>query len=906
MDFVTKLPKTATGQDTIWVIIDRLTKSAHFLLMREDDTLEKLTRWYLKEVVLRHGVPVLIIFDRDEKFTSHFWKSLNKALSTLLDMSTAYHPQTDGQSKRTIQTLEDMLRACVLDFGKGCDRHLPLVEFSYNNSYHASIKAPPLEALYGRKCRSPICWAEVGDSQLTCPKIIQQMTEKIVQIKRHISKVGTVAYLLELPEQLSRVHSTFYVSNLKKCTSDEPLAIPLDEIQIDDKLHFIEEPVEIMDHEVKRLKQSCIPIVKQSDDEQNVSDNPRTSDDEEETQEDEFVHTPKNYVPTDDENVDDEEYERIDKEMYDDVNVELKDAEPVDEGKGDQVNDDAQATVIAALASQKNEVPLQSSSISFDYATKFLNFDGHQTPATTIPPPISPFIPLPQQSTPVPTLTTTKATISTTFSPDSSTLLLSIKYLLTNVDHNSAIHAAIKFEVPTVVKEYLGTSLDDTLHKVIQRHIAELIKEHSVPADVVDLLQQQQKPQKSAADITRSRWSMLQNSKSLTLFETMMASKTFNKHPKYKALYHALMKSILVDEDAIDKGVADIQKKRKPNDADRDEDPPARPDQGLKKRKTCKETKPSKKSKSTGTSKGTTKSQPKSTGKSAQAEDTVPPTLDPEWNKCKIVDNKPTQKWLSDLAKVEKPSKTFDDLMSTLIDFSAFAMNRLLISDLTQDVLVGPAYKLLKGDRYLFDLSKPLPLVQSRSRQIISVDYFFNKDLAYLQGGSTDRTYTTSLTKMKAAKYDIFDQQLYKFMEDDFPRIYLNNIEDMLLLVFQNRLFNLKGEDIVHLAAILRMFTRRIVIQKRVEDLQLGLYKFSDGTLISVRDKLKDMLNNLKMGYTSVMSRRRWSNLEKKRSRIMVKDIDRQLLERRLMRSLEKFVGGREYGEDLRLLQRTI
>ncbi|GJZ03863.1 reverse transcriptase domain-containing protein [Tanacetum coccineum] len=124
MDFVTKLPRIAVGQDTIWVIVDRLTKSAHFLPMREDDTLEKLTRQYLKEVVSKHGVPVLIISDRNGKFTSHFWKSLHKAL-------------------------EDMLRACVLDFGKGWDKHLPLVEFSYNNSYHTSIKAAPFERCMG-------------------------------------------------------------------------------------------------------------------------------------------------------------------------------------------------------------------------------------------------------------------------------------------------------------------------------------------------------------------------------------------------------------------------------------------------------------------------------------------------------------------------------------------------------------------------------------------------------------------------------------------------------------------------------------------------------------------------------------------------------------------------------------
>ncbi|GKC68483.1 putative reverse transcriptase domain-containing protein, partial [Tanacetum coccineum] len=290
MDFVTKLPKTTSGQDTIWVIVYRLTKSAHFLPMKETDSMEKLTRQYLKEVVSRHGVPVFrsVISDRDSKFTSHFWNSLNQALGTQLDMSMAYHPQTNGHSERTIQTLEDMLRACVIDFGKGWDRHLPLVKFSYNNSYHTSIKDAPFEALYGRKCRSPICWAEAGDAQLTGPEIFMKQLRKsfisrsgfkLHEIDRRampiggvshwnlrpfkiLAKVGTLAYQLELPEQLSRVHSTFHVSNLKKCFLDKPLAIPLDEIQIDDKLNFIEEPVEIMDREVKRLKQRCIPIVK--------------------------------------------------------------------------------------------------------------------------------------------------------------------------------------------------------------------------------------------------------------------------------------------------------------------------------------------------------------------------------------------------------------------------------------------------------------------------------------------------------------------------------------------------------------------------------------------------------------------------------------------------------------------
>ncbi|GJY52986.1 putative reverse transcriptase domain-containing protein [Tanacetum coccineum] len=176
--FITKLPKSSQCYDTIWVIVDRLTKSTIFVPIREIDPMEKLARMYLKEVVTRHGIHVSIIFYRDPRFASNFWRSLQKALGTNLDMSTAYHPQTDGQSERTIQTLKDMLHACVIDFGKGWVNHFPLVKFSYNNSYHASIKAAPFEELYSRKCRSPVCWAKVGEVQLTGPEIVQETTEK--------------------------------------------------------------------------------------------------------------------------------------------------------------------------------------------------------------------------------------------------------------------------------------------------------------------------------------------------------------------------------------------------------------------------------------------------------------------------------------------------------------------------------------------------------------------------------------------------------------------------------------------------------------------------------------------------------------------------------------------------------
>ncbi|KAI3826809.1 hypothetical protein L1987_00865 [Smallanthus sonchifolius] len=282
MDFITKLPRTSNGYDSIWVIIDRLTKSAHFLPIREDYQVEKLARIYINEIVSRHGIPLNIISDRDARFTSRFWQSLQKALGTRLDLSTAYHPQTDGQTERTIQTLEDMLRACVIDFGGNWDSHLTLIEFSYNNSYHTSINMAPFEALYGRKCRSPICWNEIGEAQITGPELIQETSDKILQIRDNIRvarsrqksyadkrrkplefQVGDLVLLKVSPwKALNNVHPTFHVSNLKKCLADENLHIPLDDVRIDETMHFVEKPVEIMDREIKQLKRSRIPIVK--------------------------------------------------------------------------------------------------------------------------------------------------------------------------------------------------------------------------------------------------------------------------------------------------------------------------------------------------------------------------------------------------------------------------------------------------------------------------------------------------------------------------------------------------------------------------------------------------------------------------------------------------------------------
>nr|GEW48445.1 putative reverse transcriptase domain-containing protein [Tanacetum cinerariifolium] len=280
MDIVTGLSRTPSGYDLIWVIVDRLTKSAHFFPKKKTDSIEKCPELYLKEIVFRHGVPVLVISNRDK---------------------------TDGQSERTIQTLEYMLRVCVIDFGSSWDKNLSLVEFSYNNSYHASIKADSFEipVLYGQKRRSPVCWSDVGESQLTGPELVRETMEKIVQInnrlltarsrqksyanlkrrlmefevgdkvmlkvspwrgvirfEKHgklsprfirpfkvIERIGPVAYKLGLSEKLCEIHDTFHVSNLKRFFVNDDVVIPLDEFQLDDKLHFLKEPVEIMDRE---------------------------------------------------------------------------------------------------------------------------------------------------------------------------------------------------------------------------------------------------------------------------------------------------------------------------------------------------------------------------------------------------------------------------------------------------------------------------------------------------------------------------------------------------------------------------------------------------------------------------------------------------------------------------------
>ena len=318
MDFVTHFPRAPRGHDAVWVIVDWLTKSAHFLAVRMTFTFERFCRLYIRELVRLHGVPVSLVSDRDPRFTAHFWKSFQKAMGTRLTMSTTFNPQIDGQIERTIQVLEDMLRACVLDHKGSWEEYLPLVEFAYNNSYQASIQMAPYEALYGRSCRSLICWTEVGESPITGPGLIRDTSEKVSFIRQHLltaqgrqksyadvgrrplefevgdhvflkvmpkrglvrfdkrgklsskfiepfeilEKVGTIAYRLALPANMSGVHKVLHVSMLRRYTPDSAHVMDWGEIEIDTDGTFEEGPVCIMDSRDQVLRRKAVRLVR--------------------------------------------------------------------------------------------------------------------------------------------------------------------------------------------------------------------------------------------------------------------------------------------------------------------------------------------------------------------------------------------------------------------------------------------------------------------------------------------------------------------------------------------------------------------------------------------------------------------------------------------------------------------
>ncbi|KAL4038317.1 hypothetical protein IC575_001931 [Cucumis melo] len=318
MDFITGLPRTLRGFTVIWVVVDRLTKSAHFVPGKSTYTASKWAQLYMLEIVRLHGVPVSIVSDRDARFTSKFWKGLQTAMGTRLDFSTAFHPQTDGQTERLNQVLEDMLRACALEFLGSWDSHLHLMEFAYNNSYQATIGMAPFEALYEKCCRSPVCLGEVGEQRLMGPELVQSTNEAIQKIRSRmhtaqsrqksyadvrrkdlefevgdkvflkvapmrgvvrferrgklspcfvgpfeiLERIGPVAYRLALPTSLSTVHDVFHISMLRKYVPDPSHVVDYEPLEIDENLSYTEQPVEVLAREVKTLRNKEIPLVK--------------------------------------------------------------------------------------------------------------------------------------------------------------------------------------------------------------------------------------------------------------------------------------------------------------------------------------------------------------------------------------------------------------------------------------------------------------------------------------------------------------------------------------------------------------------------------------------------------------------------------------------------------------------
>ncbi|KAL0546686.1 hypothetical protein IC582_016598 [Cucumis melo] len=318
MDFITGLPRTLRGFTVIWVVVDRLTKSTHFVPGKSTYTASKWAQLYMSEIVRLHGVPVSIVSDRDARFTSKLWKGLQTAMGMRLDFSTAFHPQTDGQTERLNQVLEDMLRACALEFPGSWDSHLHLMEFAYNNSYQDTIGMAPFEALYGKCCRSPVCWGEVGEQRLMGPELVQSTNEAIQKIRSRmhtaqsrqksyadvrrkdlefevgdkvflkvapmrgvlrferrgklsprfvgsfeiLERIGPVAYRLALPPSLSTVHDVFHVSMLRKYVPDPSHVVDYEPLEIDENLSYTEQPVEVLAREVKTLRNKEIPLVK--------------------------------------------------------------------------------------------------------------------------------------------------------------------------------------------------------------------------------------------------------------------------------------------------------------------------------------------------------------------------------------------------------------------------------------------------------------------------------------------------------------------------------------------------------------------------------------------------------------------------------------------------------------------
>ncbi|GJY80165.1 hypothetical protein Tco_0492916 [Tanacetum coccineum] len=644
----------------------------------------------------------------------------------------------------------------------------------------------------------------------------------------------------------------------------------------------------------------CLPLMPKdhvwSDSEQEANENESGLDSESDQQEneeevkdddeeeDEFVKTPSNYTPTDDE---------------DETNVESKIDYNVNGDKEKEIpHTDAKIVSLMDVHVHHEEPSGQIPTLLTVPVTVITESSHVYT--TTIPQSSPTFTPPPTLSTPTPP-PTTKAT-----NPPSTLLDFASVFQFNN--RVSALEKEVselrkydllKTQVTALVDEHLesriGANRDEFIKYLLAFITARIIEQVKIlPEEVSNF-----SPLSSyevAASLTKFKLKKI-------LIDKMYKSESYLAAPRHRECYDGLVKSYELDKTLFSTYDKVYSLKRSQKDKDKDEDPSVGSDRGMKKRKTTKDAEPTKgrktiESKSV-SSKGT-KSQPTSFGKSVQTEE-------PEFE---IADTDMPQDQEGNMGNDDEEPKRKEKL----------------------------DWENPEGDDYLFDLTKPLPLVKIGNRQKVPVDYFFNNDLKYLQRGISTMTYTTYLTNTKAAQYDLpgiedmvqniwmtqvkvmkkngygylteikvrrANNVLYTFKEGDFPQLYINDIEDMLILVVPNRLTNLSGDDVADFAIVLRMFTRSLVIQKRVKDLHLGvkrrnrlmrsdeLYKFSDRTLTGLRTSLDDITKNIRMEY---LPKRRWSTLEKKRANIMIKAIDKQLKERRMMRSLKKFVGGRHYG----------
>ncbi|GJW88625.1 hypothetical protein Tco_0163965 [Tanacetum coccineum] len=681
-----------------------------------------------------------------------------------------------------------------------------------------------------------------------------------------------------------------------------------------------------------------------------------------------------------------------------DEDVEMKDVEVEESDKGEEkvtnaAKEEAEMTSEAKDDTKKSELPPSSSSLSVSsgFGDQFLKLSSDSSLVSTV-----------KDSTNTDVIAKLEKDVSE----------------LKTVDHSSEALDALQSNVPTVVD-----------------------RSEKSPLDILKIKREQAESQKNTQFTIKStdKAAIEEYDLKIDLYQSMHANKSFNRNPTNHRLYHALVEALIEDENEMDKGVADTVKdhKRKhdDNEDDDNEDPPAGLNQGKKTK--MRRTKESESSKKPSTTKDTTKGKTPTKGSKTACDDNPPqdtskpktrntlnpqwlkqpprpPTPDPEWNKRQVVLDQPAQPWFNQMVSASKDPLTLNDLMATPIDFSNIELEYNF-----QECFNALTYKLdwnnPEGDRYPFDLSKPLPLQGPPGHRTVAADYFFNNDLEYLKTSDPEVTYTTSITKTKAARYEIkgiedmvpilwstikhaydkdasmgikhwgkrrklwygsqvskfskqyvystkailgvksvsvkklhgyghleeilvkiFKQQLYKFKEGDFVDLHLNDIEDMFLLAVQHKLFHLDGSDIVDFIVPLHMFTRNLILKRRVEDLQLGvekpytpsydpprivyedldkhkrvlradeLYKFSDGTLKSVCDEIHHRVLEFHLDYNSEMPKRKWTAVDRKRLGLMIELIDKQLREREIIRNLEQLVCARELEMDYKLMTRTV